>query len=76
MCRRRHVRNIYLKCGHAVNLPEQEVSCENEHCKFSPFHPNVCPNCTKTCWQYHQYPEQYSPQINSFCPACQAAGCR
>ncbi|GAW03956.1 hypothetical protein F5879DRAFT_183868 [Lentinula edodes] len=76
MCRRRHVRNLYLKCGHAVNLPEQEISCENEHCKFSPFHPKNCPNCTRTCWQYHQYPEQYTPQINSFCPACQAAGSR
>ncbi|KAJ3824307.1 hypothetical protein EV361DRAFT_552289 [Lentinula raphanica] len=76
MCRRRHVRNVYNKCGHAVNLPEEEVPCENEHCKFSPFHPKVCANCTKTCWQYHQYPEQYSPQIDSFCPSCQATGLR
>ncbi|KAF9265995.1 hypothetical protein L218DRAFT_129171 [Marasmius fiardii PR-910] len=25
MCRRRHVRNVYSLCGHAVNLPEEEV---------------------------------------------------
>ncbi|SJK99026.1 uncharacterized protein ARMOST_02307 [Armillaria ostoyae] len=25
MCRRRHVRNVYLRCGHTINLPEQIV---------------------------------------------------
>ncbi|SJK99022.1 uncharacterized protein ARMOST_02303 [Armillaria ostoyae] len=25
MCRRRHVRNVYLACGHTFNLPEEIV---------------------------------------------------
>ncbi|KAK0443823.1 hypothetical protein EV421DRAFT_2035266, partial [Armillaria borealis] len=39
MCRRRHVRNVYLRCRHTINLPEQIVRCEESNCKFSHFHP-------------------------------------
>ncbi|KAK0457908.1 uncharacterized protein EV420DRAFT_1545228, partial [Desarmillaria tabescens] len=72
MCRRRQVRNVYLQCGHAVNLPEIYIRCEESNCKFSIFHPASCkaPACLRTCWQYHRYPEQYSPHIDSYCPSC------
>ncbi|THV06875.1 hypothetical protein K435DRAFT_644436, partial [Dendrothele bispora CBS 962.96] len=72
------VRNVYLRCGHAINEPEVEIKCENYRCKFSPFHSRTCvpPNCLRTCQQYHQYPEMYSPQLDRFCPACMAAGRR
>ncbi|KAE9408976.1 hypothetical protein BT96DRAFT_985298 [Gymnopus androsaceus JB14] len=62
------VRNMYLKCGHAVNLPEQEVSCENVRCKFSPFIPPIVPIAPG--------PAGNNPNINSFCPSCQALGYR
>ncbi|KAK0210082.1 hypothetical protein DFS33DRAFT_1402003 [Desarmillaria ectypa] len=69
------VRNIYLRCGHAVNLPEETVVCEQSNCKFSPFHPASCrpPSCQKTCWQYRRYPEQYNPNIDKYCPSCYQA---
>ncbi|KAF8198859.1 hypothetical protein K438DRAFT_1717767, partial [Mycena galopus ATCC 62051] len=72
MCRWRHVRNIYLRCGHAENLPPVEVKCDNRHCKFSPDHPSGCvpPKCARTCNQYHLFPEQYHPNVDGFCPAC------
>ncbi|PBK92130.1 hypothetical protein ARMGADRAFT_900126, partial [Armillaria gallica] len=60
--------NVYLRCGHAENL----VPCEQANCKFSPFHPANCrpPSCHQTCWQYRRYPEQYSPNIDGYCPSC------
>ncbi|KAK7036013.1 hypothetical protein R3P38DRAFT_2910192 [Favolaschia claudopus] len=62
MCRWRHVRCIYLRCNHAENLPPQEIKCQSTHCKFSPNHPADCapPLCTRTCNQYHLFPEHYS----------------
>ncbi|PBK91095.1 hypothetical protein ARMGADRAFT_933202, partial [Armillaria gallica] len=55
------VRNVYLRCGHTVNLPEEIIRCEQSTCRFSLFHPADCkpPACLKTCWQYRRYPEQY-----------------
>ncbi|PBK91100.1 hypothetical protein ARMGADRAFT_1166657 [Armillaria gallica] len=72
MCRRRHVRNVYLRCGHTVNLPEEIIRCEKANCKFSLFHPASCKPlvCLRTCWQYLRYPEQYSPNIYGYCPSC------
>ncbi|KIJ12571.1 hypothetical protein PAXINDRAFT_82700, partial [Paxillus involutus ATCC 200175] len=54
------------------------IVCENRNCKFSPSHPRDCvpPKCKQTCWQYRQYPQQYSPNINSVCPTCQQAAMR
>ncbi|PBK79051.1 hypothetical protein ARMGADRAFT_951421, partial [Armillaria gallica] len=71
----RSVRNVYLRCGHAINLPEEIVRCEDSNCKFSLFHSESCtpPTCLQTCWQYHRYPEQYSPNINGYCPTCYQA---
>ncbi|THU90720.1 hypothetical protein K435DRAFT_968547, partial [Dendrothele bispora CBS 962.96] len=44
---------------------------EDRYCKFSVRHPPDCgPNCSRTCWQYRQFPEQYHPHLNSFCPGC------
>ncbi|KAK0464845.1 hypothetical protein IW261DRAFT_1163930 [Armillaria novae-zelandiae] len=56
MCRRRQVRNVYLRCGHAFNLPEEIIQCEESKCKFSLFHSSHCkpPVCLRTCWQYLQ----------------------
>ncbi|KAK0489713.1 hypothetical protein EDD18DRAFT_1186623, partial [Armillaria luteobubalina] len=61
MCRRRQVRNIYIRCGHAISLPEEYIRCEQSNCKFSLFHPASCkpPACLQTCWQYRRFPEQY-----------------
>ncbi|KAJ7932766.1 hypothetical protein B0H13DRAFT_1954609 [Mycena leptocephala] len=46
--------------------------CTSTHCKFSPNHPAGCapPSCTRTCNQYHLFPEQYTPQVDGFCSAC------
>ncbi|KAF8209324.1 hypothetical protein K438DRAFT_1810843 [Mycena galopus ATCC 62051] len=75
MCRWRHVRNIYLRCGHAENLPPVEVKCSSTHCKFSPNHPAGCvpPSCSTRCNQYHLFPEHYNPNIDGFCSACTRA---
>ncbi|KAF8264662.1 hypothetical protein EI94DRAFT_1737959 [Lactarius quietus] len=70
MCHSRRVKNIYLYCGHSVDLKEELIQCADTHCRLSPFHPSNCPNCKKTCWQYRQFPEQYAPQISSYCPSC------
>ncbi|KAF7371929.1 hypothetical protein MVEN_00050800 [Mycena venus] len=72
MCRWRHVRNLFTRCGHAENLPPVEVKCSSTRCKFSPNHSSGCvpPACTRTCNQYHLYPEQYNPNIDGFCSAC------
>ncbi|KAK0457951.1 uncharacterized protein EV420DRAFT_402680 [Desarmillaria tabescens] len=32
MCRRRQVRNVYTRCGHAVNLPEEIVQLLLQYC--------------------------------------------
>ncbi|KAI5824681.1 hypothetical protein K523DRAFT_252709 [Schizophyllum commune Tattone D] len=62
------VCHVYLLCGHVVNM----IRCTSRTCKFSPNHPSTCmpPRCTLTCWQYRQFPEQYSPNISSYCPSC------
>ncbi|KAF8238898.1 hypothetical protein L208DRAFT_1430084 [Tricholoma matsutake] len=73
MCYWRRVRNIYKHCGHAVNQPDEEIKCDMTTCIFSPAHPEDCLGCSKTCWQYHQYPQQYSPHVDRLCPACTAA---
>ncbi|KAF9043703.1 hypothetical protein BDZ89DRAFT_1008650 [Hymenopellis radicata] len=72
MCCLRQVRNVYTKCGHGVTLPDEMINCENSKCRWSPFHPATCtpPNCLRTCKQYKTFPQQYSPQIDAFCPAC------
>ncbi|KAF9057996.1 hypothetical protein BJ165DRAFT_1521324 [Panaeolus papilionaceus] len=72
MCYWRRVRNIYKKCGHGVTLPDEEIKCDLVNCKFSPAHPNDCnpPQCTQSCWQYRQFPQQYSPHIDKACPQC------
>ncbi|KAF8914500.1 hypothetical protein CPB85DRAFT_1412300 [Mucidula mucida] len=69
------VRNVYTKCGHGVTLVcrlLQTIYCENSKCRWSPFHPTTCkpPSCLKTCQQYKTFPQQYSPQIDAFCPTC------
>ncbi|KAN0131172.1 hypothetical protein V8E53_011064 [Lactarius tabidus] len=64
------VKNIYLYCGHTIDLKEELIQCADTHCRLSPFHPSNCGNCKKTCWQYRQFPEQYAPQISSYCPSC------
>ncbi|KAF9534753.1 hypothetical protein CPB83DRAFT_754656, partial [Crepidotus variabilis] len=52
------------------------IQCDLATCKFSPAHPSNCrpPKCTQTCWQYRQFPQQYSPKIDRNCPACANAG--
>ncbi|KJA29898.1 hypothetical protein HYPSUDRAFT_245224 [Hypholoma sublateritium FD-334 SS-4] len=49
-----------------------QIKCDLPNCKFSPAHPSSCrpPKCTESCWQYRQYPQQYSPHIDSACPTC------
>ncbi|KAK0243007.1 hypothetical protein EDD85DRAFT_312722 [Armillaria nabsnona] len=66
------IRNVYTRCGHGVTLPDQEIRCNLVNCKFSTTHPGHCrpPTCTKNCWQYRQYPQQYSPNIDGYCPQC------
>ncbi|KAG2042227.1 hypothetical protein BDR03DRAFT_944872 [Suillus americanus] len=61
MCYWRRVRNCYKGCGHSINLPDEEIKCDLRNCKFSPKHSPTCipPQCTKACWQYRQYPQQY-----------------
>ncbi|KAF8802994.1 hypothetical protein BYT27DRAFT_7111079, partial [Phlegmacium glaucopus] len=65
------VCNIYLRCGHRI----QQILCGNAYCKFSPNHPPMCkpPACIRTCIQFHQFPEQYSPHIDRMCPYCERA---
>ncbi|KAK0460098.1 uncharacterized protein EV420DRAFT_250755 [Desarmillaria tabescens] len=64
---RYRVRNVYLQCGHIINLPDKIIRCEESKCKFSLFHPANCkpPVCRRTCWQYLRYPEQYSMPCDS-----------
>ncbi|KAF9820207.1 hypothetical protein IEO21_01640 [Rhodonia placenta] len=72
MCNWRRVRNHYKRCGHYIDLVRPAIKCEDRYCKFSPAHPPDCvpPECTKRCWQYHQFPEQYNPVIDNICPSC------
>ncbi|KAJ7576568.1 hypothetical protein C8J56DRAFT_1061847 [Mycena floridula] len=53
MCRFRHVRDVYLRCNHAINRPVEMVTCDDPNCKFSPSHPVNCvpPRCLRTCAQ-------------------------
>lgn len=74
MCCLRQVRNYYTRCGHGITLPDEEIKCDARDCKFSPNHPRHCPQCKATCWQTRQYPQQYSPHLDAFCPDCIAAG--
>ncbi|KAI5835046.1 hypothetical protein K523DRAFT_320696 [Schizophyllum commune Tattone D] len=78
MCRLRQVTHKYAFCGHRTALPDQEIKCDNRHCRFSTTHgPGDCgPNCRSTCWTYRAFPEQYELTIQSYCPDCQAAGRR
>ncbi|KAJ7582740.1 hypothetical protein C8J56DRAFT_955593 [Mycena floridula] len=77
MCRYRQVQNTYLRCGHSVRLPDQLIACDDRFCKFSARHPSNCgPNCGTTCWQRKQFPEQYNPHIDNYCPSCINAGRR
>ncbi|KAK0240169.1 hypothetical protein IW261DRAFT_966809 [Armillaria novae-zelandiae] len=74
MCRWRQVQNTYSQCGHVVRVPDEMIYCDDRFCKFSAAHPSNCgSNCSKTCWQRRQFPEQYNPLINSSCPSCKAA---
>ncbi|KAJ6577708.1 hypothetical protein B0H19DRAFT_1121137 [Mycena capillaripes] len=72
MCRWRHVRNVYLRCGHAESL----VKCTSTRCKFSPNHPSNCvpPACSTSCNQYHLFPEHYNPNIDGYCSSCRSGG--
>ncbi|KAL4264983.1 hypothetical protein AB1N83_000310 [Pleurotus pulmonarius] len=74
MCYLRQVRNIYKRCNHGVTQPDEEIKCNLVNCKFSPHHPPDCQGqqCIRTCWQYRQFPQQYSPHIDKLCPACEA----
>ncbi|KAJ7721172.1 hypothetical protein DFH07DRAFT_858037 [Mycena maculata] len=53
MCYWRQVRNLYIQCGHAVNLVDEEIKCDLVRCRFSPVHPKNCAGqaCIRTCWQ-------------------------
>ncbi|KAF8803238.1 hypothetical protein BYT27DRAFT_7145257 [Phlegmacium glaucopus] len=73
MCRYRRVCNVYIQCGHIFQLPDELIMCHSQFCKFSANHSPTCvpPECTRKCLQSHQYPEQYSPNINGKChPDC------
>ncbi|KAJ7129452.1 hypothetical protein C8R44DRAFT_78487 [Mycena epipterygia] len=72
MCYWRQVRNFYTQCGHAVNLIDEEIKCDLVRCKFSPAHPRNCSGqaCVRTCWQYRQSPQRYTPHLNKRCEAC------
>ncbi|KIL00428.1 hypothetical protein PAXRUDRAFT_129948 [Paxillus rubicundulus Ve08.2h10] len=72
MCHWRRVQNTYKRCGHVYDLPDVMIQCDERDCKFSSTHPSTCvpPSCTSTCWQYRQFPRQYNPHIDSFCPPC------
>ncbi|KAI4519646.1 hypothetical protein K525DRAFT_205573 [Schizophyllum commune Loenen D] len=64
---------VVLHCLQPWNLScREQIRCTSRTCKFSPNHPSTCmpPRCTLTCWQYRQFPEQYSPNISSYCPSC------
>ncbi|KAI9566453.1 hypothetical protein HD554DRAFT_2025463, partial [Boletus coccyginus] len=52
------------------------IQCDRPHCRFSSTHPSTClpPACTNSCWQFRQFPQQYYPQIDSFCPSCVEQG--
>ncbi|KAI0342233.1 hypothetical protein BDW22DRAFT_172877 [Trametopsis cervina] len=72
MCFRRHVCYVYTVCGHAYTMPEEIIECTSVNCIFSRQHPTTCSgsSCKRTCWQYRQPTEQYSPQVPELCPIC------
>ncbi|KAI0082689.1 hypothetical protein K474DRAFT_1584993 [Panus rudis PR-1116 ss-1] len=77
MCHWRRVRNHYKRCGHYIDLVSMHtIQCDDRYCKFSTTHPRNCvpPRCTETCWQYRQFPQQYNPVIDDFCPSCITRG--
>ncbi|KAF8803019.1 hypothetical protein BYT27DRAFT_6748074 [Phlegmacium glaucopus] len=69
------VCNIYLRCGHRIQQPDEHILCASPRCKFSPNHSPLCtpPACTQTCTQFRRSPEQYSPHIDRMCPYCERA---
>ncbi|KAJ6567078.1 hypothetical protein B0H19DRAFT_940694, partial [Mycena capillaripes] len=63
----------YLRPPTQLNLEFFKVKCTSTHCKFSPNHPSGCvpPSCSRSCNQYHLFPEQYStPYQPSFIGPC------
>ncbi|KAM6500545.1 hypothetical protein JOM56_003559 [Amanita muscaria] len=71
MCRFLQVQEHYTLCGHSYRRPDQELRCNDRFCKFSSAHPKDCgPNCSTTCWQYRQFPEQYHRTTHAQCPIC------
>ncbi|KAA1473498.1 hypothetical protein DENSPDRAFT_278187 [Dentipellis sp. KUC8613] len=56
MCCWRRVTKCFLKCQHAIRLPDEEIQCEYSRCKFSTTHPSNCfgQRCIRSCWQYPQ----------------------
>jgi len=81
MCRWRQIQDHYAQCDHSYRLPDEMVYCPDRWCKFSPYHVNEegvhvdrCgPECTTTCWQYRQFPEQIFRRLDRLCVHCQAA---
>ncbi|KAJ6490370.1 hypothetical protein C8R47DRAFT_468072 [Mycena vitilis] len=53
-----------------------QIKCALVQCVFSPFHPANCSGqrCLRTCWQYRQSPQQYTPHLNKRCEACRRKG--
>ncbi|KAJ7044553.1 hypothetical protein C8F04DRAFT_590291 [Mycena alexandri] len=51
---------------------DEEIKCDLVRCRFSPAHPKNCfgQSCIRTCWQYRQSPQQYTPHLNKRCEAC------
>ncbi|KAM5542029.1 hypothetical protein V8D89_004339 [Ganoderma adspersum] len=72
MCYLRQVCYVYESCGHVYPMPDQQITCDNPRCKFSPMHPKNChgASCKQTCKQFRQHPQQYSPQMAGYCPGC------
>ncbi|THH26814.1 hypothetical protein EUX98_g7376 [Antrodiella citrinella] len=72
MCQYRQVSNYYVLCGHSITEPDVEIKCNSPKCIFSPKHPATCtgPSCKEKCFQYHQFPQQFSPHVKAKCPNC------
>ncbi|KAN0133749.1 hypothetical protein V8E53_008473 [Lactarius tabidus] len=76
MCHWRRVTNTYLRCNHEVEVPEEEIRCENRWCRFSVTHPRDCipPQCQRTCNQFRGFPQLYNPQLDTWCQGCRESG--
>ncbi|KZT72560.1 hypothetical protein DAEQUDRAFT_762851 [Daedalea quercina L-15889] len=74
MCHYRQVNYYYIKCGHSDPKEPEEIHCEYTSCKFSPNHRTDDHKCKEMCWQSHQFPQQFTRQIDAYCPACVASG--